>query len=212
MLGIIPGTNEATGAVVRTPAGLTSGLWRFPMPDKRIPIPHICQQCGKTYFPWPAALRRGVVKFCSQRCNGKGHATKRPRTYRSCSACGKEFRVFPARAQKGYGKYCSSACYGLSCRRNPKPDSWTRGKRWRELRRAVWERDRGTCQVCLKEVPFTRNYHCGHIIDRRIGGQDTMENCVVMCRSCNTSKPQHTTEQEYQAWKATHCYRLLSGG
>jgi 5-methylcytosine-specific restriction endonuclease McrA len=70
---------------------------------------------------------------------------------------------------------------------------------WRKTRELVWKRDGNRCQVCRKEIP-KKHYHCGHIIDRVAGGDDSPDNLVVMCDMCNIYKPVHDTLEEYDDW------------
>jgi HNH endonuclease len=70
---------------------------------------------------------------------------------------------------------------------------------WSHLRAIVYERDRGTCQVCGDAVDLN-SYECGHIIDRIVGGSDRLSNLVCMCISCNRLKPLTETREAYIAW------------
>lgn len=81
---------------------------------------------------------------------------------------------------------------------------------WRRLRRAVYARDRGRCQVCLSRVG--RIWDAGHLVDRCVGGIDCLENLVLMCQRCNRSlKPIHRTLDEAQAWLAERQRRARTG-
>jgi hypothetical protein len=70
---------------------------------------------------------------------------------------------------------------------------------WRATRRQVYERDRGICHVCGRDVAWDA-YECGHIIDRVCGGTDRPSNLVTMHALCNQLKPLHETRAEYLAW------------
>jgi len=72
-------------------------------------------------------------------------------------------------------------------------------RNWRYVRRAVWERDGGICQVCKESIEI-EVYECGHKVDRFLGGSDKMDNLVVMCSFCNRLKGPHDTPEEYEAW------------
>ena len=54
---------------------------------------------------------------------------------------------------------------------------------WRKLRKRVLMRDAGACQICGLEAT-----HVDHVIPRRLGGDDSMDNLQALCRSCNLSK------------------------
>jgi 5-methylcytosine-specific restriction endonuclease McrA len=73
---------------------------------------------------------------------------------------------------------------------------------WAALRRAIYKRDRGICQVCLTRVG--RQWDCGHLVERYLGGPDSLENCYLSCVHCNRGgdKPVHTTLPEALAWLA----------
>lgn len=74
---------------------------------------------------------------------------------------------------------------------------------WRSIRKRIWLRDRGICQVCESDMNgHPEYYECGHIIDQAAGGKDHDDNLVVMCISCNRRKPLHETREEYDHWIA----------
>jgi len=52
-----------------------------------------------------------------------------------------------------------------------------------KVRRRVWERDKGRCQVCGKAAEAT-----DHIWPAIRGGQSTDDNLQLLCRSCNLAK------------------------
>lgn len=55
----------------------------------------------------------------------------------------------------------------------------------------IYKRDDNKCQYCGS----TRNLTIDHIIPKSKGGQDTWENLVVACCSCNTKKGDKLLEQ-----------------
>jgi 5-methylcytosine-specific restriction endonuclease McrA len=70
---------------------------------------------------------------------------------------------------------------------------------WRTLRKQVYARDRGVCQVCHLRVG--RLWDAGHLVDRIVGGEDALDNLVLMCVRCNRSeKPIHRTRAEVDGW------------
>jgi len=70
---------------------------------------------------------------------------------------------------------------------------------WRTLRKQVYARDRGVCQVCHMRVG--RLWDAGHLVDRIAGGTDDLDNLVLMCLHCNrTVKPIHHTLREAYEW------------
>jgi 5-methylcytosine-specific restriction endonuclease McrA len=72
---------------------------------------------------------------------------------------------------------------------------------WLALRRMVYRRDGGICQACL--LPVGRRWDAGHLVDRCVGGDNTLSNLVLMCARCNRSeKPITRTLGEAHAWLA----------
>lgn len=55
----------------------------------------------------------------------------------------------------------------------------------------IYKRDNNSCQYCGS----TRNLTIDHVIPKCRGGQDTWENLVVACCSCNTKKGNTLLEQ-----------------
>jgi 5-methylcytosine-specific restriction endonuclease McrA len=86
---------------------------------------------------------------------------------RACFACG---------TLHGIGEPCPN-------RRN-----WG-GRHSQRLRRAVYDRDRGMCQLCDTPhfVPFDE-FHCDHKITRGMGGSDEMDNLQTACAKSNLAK------------------------
>lgn len=72
---------------------------------------------------------------------------------------------------------------------------------WRRLRKVVYERDAWTCQECGARCLNTSDsrskpklkIQAHHILPRRYGGTDALENLVTLCMSCH-----HSRERAYQ--------------
>lgn len=64
---------------------------------------------------------------------------------------------------------------------------------WRRIRREVYERDNWTCQDCEQRCLNTKDsrsrpklkIQAHHIVSRRDGGSDEIENLVTLCMSCH---------------------------
>ena len=60
-----------------------------------------------------------------------------------------------------------------------------------ELREKVWKKfnlnicDKGYCYTCNNELHF-KEMECGHIIAHSLGGNETFENLMPICKTCNT--------------------------
>ena len=67
------------------------------------------------------------------------------------------------------------------------------------LRRDVWVRDNGRCQLCRKAVAFNA-MHLDHKIPLSRGGAHSMVNVQTACAACNLSKHSKTM-QEYDEAK-----------
>lgn len=59
---------------------------------------------------------------------------------------------------------------------------------WRRLRAAVLQRDAYCCQVCGHQDLSGASLQVDHIIERRDGGPDTMENARALCKPCHARK------------------------
>jgi|TARA_R100000482_G_C5027241_1_gene102423 5-methylcytosine-specific restriction endonuclease McrA len=58
-------------------------------------------------------------------------------------------------------------------------------------RNLIYKRDKNKCQYCGS----TKNLTIDHVIPKSKGGQDTWENLVVACSSCNVKKSDKLLEQ-----------------
>jgi 5-methylcytosine-specific restriction protein A len=45
----------------------------------------------------------------------------------------------------------------------------------------------GKCESCTRKL-LTGDYHYDHIIPDAMGGEPTLDNCAVLCRSCHSIK------------------------
>jgi 5-methylcytosine-specific restriction endonuclease McrA len=69
---------------------------------------------------------------------------------------------------------------------------------WRKLRLTILDRDHHTCAYCGAEAT-----EVDHIQARANGGQDTPDNLVASCRTCNATKqdkPLVRTNWYNKAW------------
>ena len=58
-------------------------------------------------------------------------------------------------------------------------------RRYREQRERVFKRDGRVCQLCGTDEG---EMHIDHVIPRKVGGDHSLENLRVLCKSCNLRK------------------------
>jgi hypothetical protein len=58
-------------------------------------------------------------------------------------------------------------------------------RRYREQRERVFKRDGRFCQICGTDEG---EMHIDHVIPRKVGGDHSLENLRVLCKSCNLRK------------------------
>jgi hypothetical protein len=72
---------------------------------------------------------------------------------------------------------------------------------WERLRQLAFDRDGDKCGWCgCVDGPF----EVDHIIPRAKGGENTLENVIVSCRSCNRAK----RDREEAEWSGLHARRV----
>jgi hypothetical protein len=67
---------------------------------------------------------------------------------------------------------------------------------WRQKRTFVLERDNYICQYCGIGVDGLNPLHIDHLIPRRKGGTDELDNLVACCQKCNCKKATKTLKIE----------------
>jgi hypothetical protein len=58
-------------------------------------------------------------------------------------------------------------------------------RRYREQRERVFKRDGRFCQICGTDEG---EMHIDHVIPRKVGGDHSLDNLRVLCKSCNLRK------------------------
>lgn len=61
-------------------------------------------------------------------------------------------------------------------------------------RRNIYKRDKYICQYCYKKMPNGK-LTIDHVIPRSKGGENSWENCVLACVSCNSRKGSKSLKQ-----------------
>ena len=69
----------------------------------------------------------------------------------------------------------------------------------RLLRRRVRERANGFCEYCQASANFaSASFHCEHIIPRKVGGKNVLDNLAWACPWCNSAKHAKTHARDPQ--------------
>ena len=89
----------------------------------------------------------------------------RPKKSQAPQSAKKADQLRPNAAQRGY---CSDS--------------------WRRMRREVLIRDGWQCKSCGKVCVARREAHVDHIVDKKDGGEDSLENLQTLCHSCHSKK------------------------
>jgi 5-methylcytosine-specific restriction endonuclease McrA len=166
-----------------------------------------CLTCQKE-FERRTHGKAGEKKFCSSQCYwvSKKGVLKSVRKWNMlvCITCKAEF--YPHIKNGKLQKYCSPPCYFKDKKGNPNimgenNYQWKKNRteyqdkcllrasvRWKEWRRAVFERDRYTCQECGRVGVYLESHH---IIPVRTLGLDSpllfeITNGITLCRPCHT--------------------------
>ncbi len=67
------------------------------------------------------------------------------------------------------------------------------------LRQRVQERAKGICEYCRAPDNFASSFfHCDHIIPRKVGGKNTLDNLAWSCVWCNSTKHTKTHARDPQ--------------
>jgi len=75
-----------------------------------------------------------------------------------------------------------------------------------KLRAQVLDRNGFTCQMCgaaagdLDEQRRTIRLHVGHIVDKSLGGEDSLDNLRALCSECNQGAKNITSEKPSRKW------------
>ena len=86
-----------------------------------------------------------------------------------------------------------------------------------EARRAIYERDRWTCQICGRALAPTASQNdpasptIDHIIPRSAGGSSEPDNLQATCRPCNSGKRDYTGRAAAPDTRGTISEAVIAG-
>lgn len=135
--------------------------------------PRVCRQCGETFTPKPKPRLRRTMFYCTNECREDAKAVQR---HHDRQRFGRKNRE----RAKHYGVEFE---HGVT-------------------QRAVFERDKWTCQLCHRKTPKrlkgTNDLSApelDHIVPMSQGGPHTWANVQCLCRKCNGLKAATTRGQ-----------------
>lgn len=134
-----------------------------------------CLNCSKRFSVWP--VRAKTRKYCDKKCKyiavGEGLKGIKAPVRLNCKQCGKEIIVPKYTVKSGRERYCSKPCsdkyrvgkpgknlgkkfpqmsganhHNWKGGKTPKSEALRKGTRYKNWRKAVFERDDYTCQEC----------------------------------------------------------------
>lgn len=77
-----------------------------------------------------------------------------------------------------------------------------------KVKAAAALRANGNCEECTRKL-LTGDFHYDHVIPDALGGEPTLENCAVLCRSCHGFKT--TTSDVPRIAKSKRNFRTSHG-
>ena len=138
---------------------------------------HYCLFCKLKFVqirPWQ--------KYCTIKCQytDSNNQKKRGQTnFGNCSRCNASLEN-----KRSNAIYCSKTCKSMD--HTFKHRSKTRVLQTAR-RRELWDRDKGTCYLCNKQVSI-REFELDHLIPVSRNGDNSAQNLAVCCMFCNRSR------------------------
>jgi hypothetical protein len=130
----------------------------MPRSRSRVKVQCVCQNtdCGKVFFLWPSALRKGLGKYCCRPCADHARIQLIPRI---CAFCEKFFVIPPCRLKASECLYCSLPC-AYAARTRPLAERF-----WAKIQRCDHE---GLCiYCCWPWTGFITKAGYGHFSDKK---------------------------------------------
>ena len=134
--------------------------------------------CAMCRTPFRPSTRQ--QRLCSIPCRTAwltiNPPNQRKRVLVECTICGIQIARIPAEVQKGRDAACSPRCRRILVANK------LRGRNLSEPKRLALRRDGARCQVC----GFDTLVEVHHIMPRRQGGPDTLDNLITLCPNHHT--------------------------
>lgn len=103
-------------------------------------------------------------------------------THAGCS----ELVKLPARKCPKHQKY-ERVVYDTT-QRDPVATQYYHSRGWKQLSQECKRRAQGLCQLCRAQGIYRAGSEADHIVPRRKGGQDALDNLQWLCRECHGAK------------------------
>lgn len=128
-------------------------------------ITRSCLNCKKKVIRWPSQLGKKV--FCSKSCanqyNNLNPPIHQPPIEKYCLSCNQPFFVYPHRQHSA--RFCSKECYYIYKGND---------KNFRDKALSIFGHK---CVICKFDIVVSVH----HIVPRRNGGKNNIENLIVLC-------------------------------
>lgn len=147
-----------------------------------------CENCNNTFLAKRSRNKLYQARFCSLTCRDEFYKYdldgNEINTNRICPECREPFTVRRDEIRRGKGIYCSDKCKyeAKKCTYGENDSHFYSSSEWKKLKLACRKQYDYTCQMCgIKH----KSVHVHHIIPRRIGGPDELNNLITLCESCH---------------------------
>jgi 5-methylcytosine-specific restriction endonuclease McrA len=172
-------------------------------------VPGLCANCGEIVYRMPS-LSKARNFYCSRLCHAQ-YLSKNA-NYSICPVCGVIFHLPKAWVKHRNIKCCSMKCKGIYASEHfqgEKSPSWRggaskeyhrirNGKKFREWRKAVFTRDKFTCQACGVVGGYLHPHHI-YPFTGYTEKRFEVSNGVTLCKVCHYFV--HFTSPKRRPWE-----------
>lgn len=137
-----------------------------------------CKHCDKTFEVPQSYTKRGQGSFCSRSCAASYNNLKRPLIEHSCLNCN---TTFTSKSTKAL--FCSDSC-GNEYRSGIKPKTIYKRTTLNRKIHLLFDvlNIKLCCSICGRDFG---NIDIHHIIEKSAGGDDALQNLVILCPNCH---------------------------